>query len=227
MKQPEIRRQFVWSKTLRWCHWGMTLSVLVLIFTGWMISWVPEKAASLDDFHYVAAAVLIAVLAIRFWLLFFGRSSELLNSLRPNRHQLRQGWEVLRAYLTLGKIPLPKWYTHNPLWAPLYLLLFALLSVQIVSGLLLLNQITLLGDLSVRFVHVLGFQAVTLFTLLHVLASFFHEAKGNGSDISAMINGHRIFIIEPSQIEQPGTAPVVSLDSLHKSIHKPRIHKKP
>ncbi|WP_456408400.1 cytochrome b/b6 domain-containing protein, partial [Thiolapillus sp.] len=92
MKQPEIRRQFVWSKTLRWCHWGMTLSTLALILTGWLISWAPERAASLDDIHYVAAAILIAVLVIRLWLLFFGHGNDSLKSLLPNRHQLRQGW---------------------------------------------------------------------------------------------------------------------------------------
>lgn len=220
MKQPEIRRQFVWSKTLRWCHWGMTLSTLALILTGWLISWAPERAASLDDIHYVAAAILIAVLVIRLWLLFFGHGNDSLKSLLPNRHQLRQGWEVLRAYLSLGKIPLPKWYAHNPLWAPLYLFLFALLSLQILSGLLLLNQITLLGDLSLRQVHVLGFHILGVFVLLHVFASFFHDAKGNGSDISALVNGHRIFVIEPQQPEPAATSAVISLDSLRKTIKK-------
>lgn len=218
MKQAEIRRQLVWSKTLRWCHWGMALAVLVLVLTGWLISWAPERAASLDEIHYVAAAILIAVLVIRFWLLVFSRGNDLLKSLLPNRHQLQQAWEVLRAYLSLGKIPLPKWYAHNPLWAPLYLCLFAVLSVQIMSGLLLLNQITLLGDFSLRQAHVLGFQVITAFALLHILASFFHEAKSSGSDISAMINGHRIFIIAPPQSESASRKPVVvSLDNLRKS----------
>lgn len=227
MKQFEIRRQQVWGKTLRWCHWGMAISVLVLIFTGGLIAWVPEKAEVLDDSHFVAAAVLIAVIAIRFWLLFFGKGSDLLKNFWPNRHQLNQGWEVLRAYLTLGKIPLPKWYAHNPLWAPLYLFLFVLLMLQIVSGLLLLNQITLLGDVSIRQLHVLGFQIITVFTLLHILASFFHDAKGTGSDLSAMVNGHRIFIIEPQQPEKQEISAVVSLDSLRKSISRTGTPKKP
>jgi len=221
MKQPEIRRRLIWSKTLRWCHWGMTLSVLVLLFSGWLITWIPEKADSLDDAHYVGAAVLIAVLTIRLWLLLLGKSNDLLKNLLPNRHQLRQGWQVLRSYLSLGKIPLPKWYAHNPLWAPLYLFLFAILLLQIVSGLLLLNQVTLLGELSIREMHVLGFQVISLFTLLHISASFFHDAKGTGSDISAMVNGHRIFVIEPQQPETPQSSTVISLDSLKKTINRP------
>jgi len=218
MQQAEIRRQLVWSKALRWCHWGMTLAVLMLILTGWLISWAPERAADLDEIHYVAAAILIAVLIIRFWLLVFSQGNDLLKSLLPNHHQLQQAWEVLRAYLSLGKIPLPKWYAHNPFWAPLYLFLFAVMSVQIASGLLLLDQITLLGDLSLRQLHVLGFQIITVFALLHILASFFHEAKGSGSDISAMINGHRIFIIDPPQGKSGSSKPViVPLDNPRKS----------
>lgn len=227
MKQVKIQRRLIWSKTLRWSHWGMVLSVLILISSGWLISWAPERAESLDDIHYIAAAVLIAVLVIRFLLLFSGRGNDSLKSLLPNHHQLHQGWEVLRAYLTLGKIPLPKWYAHNPLWAPLYLFLFVLLMLQIVGGLLLLNQITLLGDVSIRQLHVLGFQIITVFTLLHILASFFHDAKGTGSDLSAMVNGHRIFIIEPQQPEKQESSAVISLDSLRKSISRSGTPKKP
>ncbi|WP_457669939.1 cytochrome b/b6 domain-containing protein [Thiolapillus sp.] len=218
MQQPQIHRRQVWSKTLRWCHWGMTLAVLVLLFTGWLIAWAPEKAASVNDAHYAAAAILITALAIRLWLAFFGQSNDLLKNLLPNRHLLLQGWKVLRAYLSLGKIPLPKWYAHNPLWAPVYLLLFVVLWLQIASGLLLLNQVTLIGDLSLRQMHVLGFQTLALFTLLHLSASFFHDAKGSGTDISAMINGHRFFIIEPPQHEPAGGKAVIyPLDNLRNS----------
>lgn len=219
MKQAQIQRRQVWSKTLRWCHWGMALAVLMLIFSGGLIAWVPERAEALDDIHFVAAAVLIAVLVFRIWLLFFGQGNDLLKNLQPNRHQLQQGWEVLRSYLTLGKIHLPKWYAHNPLWAPIYLMLFAVLLLQIISGLLLLNHVTLIGDLSLRQMHVIGFQIITVFTFLHILASFFHDAKGTGSDISAMVNGHRIFIIEPAKHKQPDTSAVISLDSLRKTIN--------
>ncbi len=218
MQQPEIRRQQVWSKTLRLCHWGMTLSVLTLLFTGWLIAWAPEKADRVNDAHFVAAAILIAAISIRCWLALFGQGSDLLKNLLPGHHQLHQGWKVLRAYLSLGKIPLPKWYAHNPLWAPIYLLLFVVLLLQIASGLLLLNQITLIGSLSLHQMHVFGFQTIALFTLLHIAASFFHDAKGSGSDVSAMINGHRIFIIEPPQNKPGDSKPViVPLDNLHKS----------
>jgi Ni/Fe-hydrogenase 1 B-type cytochrome subunit len=203
MPETEIRRLPVWGKTLRLCHWGLALSVLVLLFSGWLIRWVPERTDSLDEVHFLAAALAIATLLIRLWLLFAGKGTSTLSHLLPNRHSLGQAWAVLRSYLTLGKIRLPKWYAHNPLWAPLYLLLFLVLLIQAGSGLLLLNQITLLGELSLRQVHANGYYLIAGFTLLHILASFFHDAGGDGSDISAMISGQRVFIIENSSGSTP------------------------
>ncbi len=218
MQSPPIKRLPVWSKPLRICHWAMTLAALVLLLTGWLIRWAPERADQVQDFHYLGAALLMAALVARLWLLFAGKSGERFNSLLPNRHRLGQALEVLRSYLTLGKLPLPRWYAHNPLWAPIYLLLFAVLVVQIGTGLLLLDQITLLGGVSLRSLHFWGYLFVLVFTLLHIAAAFFHDAKGNGDDISAMVNGHRLFTIEPLQVE-PTTAPkVIPLDALSKQL---------
>lgn len=214
MKQPDIRRLPIWSKILRICHWSMAASVLTLMLTGWLIAWVPEKAESLKDVHFVAAAILITAIVIRLWLLVFGQKNDSIQSLLPNKHQMRQGWQVLRAYITLGKIPLPKWYAHNPLWAPIYLVVYALLLLQICTGLLLLNDITLLGTWSLRQSHLLGFQIISLFTLLHIAASFFHDAKGDGGDISAMINGQRTFTVESGNNTRSEDAPSISLSSL-------------
>jgi len=203
MSTPEIRRLPVWGKALRLCHWGMALATLILLCSGGLIRWAPERAQDLDEIHFASAAVLIAALAVRLWLLFAGKRTEQLGALLPNRHRLAQAWAVLRSYLTLGKVRLPRWYAHNPLWAILYLLLFIVLLAQVASGLLLLNHITLLGDLSLRHVHLLGYFVILGFTALHILASFFHDAKGDSSDISAMVSGQRIFIVEESPTQPP------------------------
>lgn len=213
MPDPVIRRLPVWGKALRLCHWGMALATLILLCTGGLIHWVPERAQNLDEIHLVSAAVLIATLAARLWLLFAGKHTARLGALLPNRHRLKQAGAVLRSYLTLGKVRLPRWYAHNPLWAILYLLLFAVLLAQVASGLLLLDHITLLGGLSLRHLHLTGYFIILGFTALHILASFFHDARGDGSDISAMISGQRIFIVEesPTRPSQDNNV-VVTLD---------------
>lgn len=218
MNPTQIRRLPVWSKPLRLCHWSMALATLILLLSGWLMTWAPERADQVRDTHYYAAALLIAGFVARLWLLFAGKGSELWGELLPNRHRLHQGAEVLRSYLTLGKLPLPRWYSHNPLWAPLYLLLFVVLLAQIGSGLLLLNQVTLIGGLSLRSLHGWGYLFLLGFTLLHVAAVFFHDAKSTSADLSGMVNGYRLFTIEPLQEEARGSFKVVPLDALKKEI---------
>ena len=212
----EIKRLPVWSGWLRLSHWIMACAILVLMFTGWLHHRVPELASWILDAHYYASALLLTAFMIRIYLLFFGRGSDLFESCSVDRHKFKQALAVLRSYLTLGKVPLPKWYAHNPLWGPVYLLLFVLIAVQIISGLLLMNHITLIGDTSVRGLHLFGFQLVLGFSLLHILAVFIHDLKGTGSDVSAMISGQRIFVVE-SQPTQP-SASSVSLDELTRQL---------
>ena len=212
LTDPKIKRLPVWGSWLRACHWSMALAIIVLMLTGWLHMQAPELAHWMPDAHYYASALLIAAFAIRIFLLFFGSGSDLLESFSLDRHKFSQALAVLRSYLTLGKVPLPRWYSHNPLWGPLYLLLFLFMGMQITSGLLLIGDVTMLGDISVRGLHLFGFQMILGFSLLHILAVFFHDLKGTGSDVSAMISGQRIFIIEA---REPPPEPVsVSLDSL-------------
>ena len=208
----EIKRLPVWSGWLRLSHWVMTCAVLVLMFSGWLLHRAPELASWTLDAHYYAGALLLTAFLIRIYLLFFGSGSDLLASCTLDRHKFKQALAVLGSYMTLCKVPLPKWYAHNPLWGPLYLLFFVLIAMQITSGLLLMNHITLIGDTSVRGLHLFGFQLTLGFSLLHILAVFVHDLKGTGSDVSAMISGQRIFVLEPQPTQQDAGS--VSLDEL-------------
>jgi Ni/Fe-hydrogenase 1 B-type cytochrome subunit len=219
--KEQIRRELVWSKTLRLCHWSLALATLVLLFTGWLVAWAPERATQVVEIHYVAAAVLIATLLVRLWLLLFGQGIANGKVLLPNRHRFRQALQVLRSYLTLGKLPLPRWHAHNPLWAPLYLLLFAALVLQAATGMLLLNQVTLVGDISLRSLHHGGWTFLLAFSTLHVAAVFFHDAKTTTAEISGMVNGHRCLTLEPVSMDDlPGTK-VVPLDALLREPKRP------
>lgn len=214
MHGPAIRRLEVWSKPLRICHWALTLAVAVLLLSGWLIRWAPERADQVRDAHFVAAAVLVAALVVRLGLFAVGRGPALLGALLPDRHRLGQALAVLRSYLTLGKLPLPRWYAHNPLWAPIYLLLYAVLLIQVLTGAALLQQVTMIGDLSLRGLHAWGYFLVLGFSAGHILASFIHDAWGKADDVSAMINGQRIFTLEPLQEEQRPGGVVVPLSTL-------------
>ncbi|MGF1546297.1 MAG: cytochrome b/b6 domain-containing protein [Thiotrichales bacterium] len=198
MSHPTLRRIAVWSGLLRLSHWAMTLLVVALLLTGLLTKVAPGLAAAARDYHYMAGHVLLAVFFLRIYLLFFGRKTDLLQALVPGRLELRGAWAMLKFYLTLGKSPLPKWFAHNPLWMPIYLVFFLALLLQMITGLSYTSGAVFLPE-TTQDLHAAGARVVLGFAVIHTLAAFWHDWKGASADVSAMINGHRIFPIEKPQ----------------------------
>jgi Ni/Fe-hydrogenase 1 B-type cytochrome subunit len=205
MRHEVVRRVRVWSSVVRTLHWAMALATLALAASGWLLARVPGEFPDLAEVHRNLGYLLVAALATRVYLLFFGRGPEHWRDFVPWPPQHRAAWQVLRFYLSLARAPLPAYFAHNPLWGPLYLLLYALLAVQGATGLAGLTG-----------AHRLGFALVVGFSVAHVLASFLHDWKGGGADVSALINGYRVYL--PREAGVPGPAPVheVPLESLRR-----------
>ncbi len=217
MQAKTVSQVLVWSRWLRLAHWSLAISSLGLIATGWLMSKDLVAATTASEMHYLLAGILLPALLLRLYLLFFGKGTDHLTDCEPNSHRLNQAWQVIRFYLTLGKAPLPKWYSHNPLWGPLYIALFFILVLVTASGLLLLNDWHLLGPISMLNLHQLCYQFILVFTLLHVPATFSHDLSGKSGDISAMINGFRVFEIGENPTDSPQG---VSLSTLLKQVKK-------
>ncbi|MEA3302667.1 MAG: cytochrome b/b6 domain-containing protein [Pseudomonadota bacterium] len=218
----EIQRIPVWSRALRIAHWVMAGAVVVLIATGWRMVSDPLPASTLLDDHFLAAAFLIPALLLRIYLLFFGTGTDHISDCEPDINRLRSAAAVLKYYFSLGRSPLPNWYAHNPLWGPIYLLLFLFLLIQMLSGAFQQSH-PYLGMLNLHDIHIIGAYVITGFTVIHVIAVFLHDLGGSGSDISAMINGHRIFVLKkPVTTQQSGDTQSVSLDELKRSLKNRR-----
>jgi Ni/Fe-hydrogenase 1 B-type cytochrome subunit len=220
MQAKTVSHVLVWSRWLRLTHWSLAISTLGLISTGWLMSHDTVFSQSAGELHYLISGLLLPALLFRLYLLFFGKGTDHLRDCEPNSHRLLQAWEVIRFYLTLGKAPLPKWYGHNPLWGPIYIALFFILILVAASGLMLLNEFQLIGTLSLLDLHQFCYQFILIFTLLHLPAVFSHDLSSKSGDISAMINGYRIFEVREASHEQPTDGQVVSLDTLIKQLKK-------
>jgi Ni/Fe-hydrogenase 1 B-type cytochrome subunit len=220
----EIRRIPVWSRALRIAHWVMAVAVVVLIATGWRMESEPLPASTLLDDHFLAAAFLIPAILLRIYLLFFGTGTDHISDCEPDGNRLRSAAAVLKYYFSLGRSPLPNWYAHNSLWGPVYLLLFLFLLMQIISGAFQQSH-PYLGMVNLHDIHIIGAYVITGFTVVHVVAVFLHDLGGSGSDISAMINGHRIFVLKkPVTTQQSGDTQSVSLDALKRSLKNKKKH---
>lgn len=194
MQTEKVQRRLVWSAPLRLCHWLMAAAVLTLLATGWLLGAGTRYAKAAADYHYIAGYVLIAALALRLYLLLLGTGTAHWRDCLPARGQWRAVGATLRSYVSLGRWPLPAWYAHNPLWGPVYLALFGMLAVQAATGLTIDAPYRLAG-VGLVTIHAALAQFIGWFAIVHIAAVFVHDALGTGSDISAMINGHRIFIL--------------------------------
>lgn len=189
----------------------MVVTVVGLLITGWLLKNVVQYFQIALDYHYVLAYALTFAFGLRLFLLMSSPASAAgWHDLMPNRQSLTKALSMLRFYVSFGRTPLPHWYAHSPLWAPIYLLLFILLLIQIVSGFLIgAGQHTLLINLYT--LHDFNSTCIAIFTTAHVVSVFLHDLKTGSSDISGMIHGYRIFTIE-----KPDLAHTIQTEPLNK-----------
>ena len=220
MQAKTVSHVLVWSRWLRLTHWALALSSIGLLATGWLMSQDSAYASTAGEWHYLLSGILLPALLFRLYLLFFGKGTDHLEDCEPNTHRLNQAWEVLRFYLTLGKLPLPKWYSHNPLWGPIYLALFFVLALVTISGLMLLKDYYLFANLSMLDLHRISYLLILAFTLAHLPAVFAHDLSSKSGDISAMVNGYRAFEVKQETSSLNPDTQAVSLDALMKQLKK-------
>lgn len=200
---------------MRLAHWLIALSVIVLMATGWLVKMTPSVAESASEYHELASIGLTLGLILRLWLLFFGPAPAHWKTLIPKRADVQKMGMMLRFYMTGGKALLPKWYAHNPLWAPVYLIILAILVLQALTG-LLMEAHPLMWGFYLPSVHDFWAPVILVFTIAHVIAVVLHDVKGTAADVSAMINGHRVFIVEEADSQHTQNIQTVSLDQIKK-----------
>jgi Ni/Fe-hydrogenase 1 B-type cytochrome subunit len=212
----QIRRVAVWSGWLRFTHAALALSTLVLLATGWLLGSSPTLAGAASDVHYLAASILIATLMLRLVIGFFGKGAERFEHMLPRRSEFAAIRASLLFYLTLGKAPLPNWFAHNPLWKPIYLILFVLLAMSALTG-WLMPEIQVVGRLYLPRVHGWLSNAIWVVTLAHLFSVVLQDVKGRSADVSGMLSGYRFFVFERDGAMKSGVKQVsIKLDDFGK-----------
>ncbi len=191
MQQENIRYVLVWSGWLRLSHWLITAGVLFQITSAWAIGHDSADYAFWQDWHIISGQIILMALALRVALLFFPGSSNW-RTLLPEKSQLQAMIQMIKFYLSLTRFPLPNWHAHNPLWLPLYLLIFFVLAACSITGLLYDSPKIIFGFPVVEL-HSASASVIIIFTLFHIVTVFLHDLKGKGAFISAMVNGYRYF----------------------------------
>lgn len=200
---PEtVRRVQIWSWILRLTHAAIALSGLILLLSGWLLGSglvLNDRLHQLllDDLHLPAGYLLAVALVARLFLLVSDDGVGGFKAMLPDRRWPSRALEMIRFYASFGRTPLPGYFAHNALWAPLYLV-FLLLAVLATASGLMLDLAALRGlfgwssDAVLRF-HASLLEPLGIWMLAHVLTSLLHDVRGSGADVSAMLNGYRVF----------------------------------
>lgn len=214
-----LQRKLIWPGWFRLAHALIAISTLMLLATGYLIQHSPVLGQNATDLHHYAAGFLLIGIMIRFYFMVSGKPQERLQALLPKSADWQATWETLRFYLLLGKTPLPRWYAHNPLWKPLYLLIYLILLIQLISGILMQQQDVLFG-FYLPSVHAYWASFVLWWVVLHLICSVWHDYASGTGDVSAMIHGYRLYIVDPVKPADNSTSGSISIDALRKTAQK-------
>jgi Ni/Fe-hydrogenase 1 B-type cytochrome subunit len=218
-----IHRVLVWPAAVRLLHILMASSVLILCVTGALLysGLVLNDILYwhlLDVWHLPAGHVLAGSLVARLVMLVLRSDVAGWRALVPESLEGVVGTAIF--YLSMARMNLPGYYAHNPLWKPVYLVMFILLLLQVSSGLMLefsfVRSVFRTDSYEALQQHQALFLPLLVIVVLHIITSILHDWKSGTSDISAMVNGHKHFTVEGEQKVDIGKNTVsVSLDSLH------------
>ena len=151
-RHPELKigpvvALYVWQYPLRLFHWGLVLSIGVLSFTGYYIHNpfivgqvnYPFLMGWFRFVHEAFGMILIALFLMRIYLFFQGNRWVRWRQYIPlHRAQFKEMLEVMKFYGFMRPTPISK-IGHNAMAAFSYIGMYALVLVEIVTGLVMFN----------------------------------------------------------------------------------------
>jgi Ni/Fe-hydrogenase 1 B-type cytochrome subunit len=217
VREENLLRIYVWQWPVRIAHWLIFLAILVLSFTGYYLynPFVISRGnslfllATMRFVHEVTAFVFIAAVLLRFYWFFKGNRWARWRSFLPiAQWQLRGFWTQLKYYLFLNRDPDSE-IGHNPLAAATYLVIYALMVVEIFTGFALYNYVlgigggvmgflggwltSLFGIQYVRETHFLIMFAFLAFLIHHVYSAVLIGIEERSGMMAGIFSGYKFF----------------------------------
>lgn len=213
------KAKYEFSVGLRLAHWIRAFAIVLLIFSGYYISYVfiaPNISSEPTLFlqakfrmtHQVFGFVLIGCLIFKCYLFVFDKHS---------RKELKSVFDFLdpkvwiaqiKYYIFIGEHPHLRG-VYNPLQFGAYLLFYGILVIICVTGLVLYANVyhqglggsiyglarqleELMGGLAnVRTIHRICMWVIMIFVPIHVYMAIFNAVKGKDGAMDAIISGYK------------------------------------
>jgi Ni/Fe-hydrogenase 1 B-type cytochrome subunit len=208
---PEPRfRLYVWQVPVRITHWVTASCIVVLSITGGYIAdpfLIPPGGSVMTTVrvtHIVTAFIFLTSGAVRTLYLLIGNRFARWSAFIPtNRTQATELFRQAGFYAFIRK-EIPKVLGHNQLAATAYVVLFALLLVETVTGFALDGMLgnepgntafswvrELLGAQNVRLIHHLSMWAILAIALFHVYSCVLVDHIEKNGLLSSMFSGYK------------------------------------
>lgn len=249
-------RVYVWQWPVRIAHWTIFFSILVLGFTGYYMydPFIISRGTSsvflmaqMRFVHEVAAFVFIGAVLLRFYWFFKGNRWASWRAFLPLERWWRRGVRrQLKYYLFLNSDP-ESAVGHNPLAAATYVVVYALIVVQILTGMALLDFAGGLGHglLDFFFGWVFSIASVTyvreihFFILFALLAFFVHHVysavligiEERSGLVGGIFSGYKFFpasfvAADPHRRPHEAEVPAIPAGRSHKAQIQPEEQKR-
>jgi Ni/Fe-hydrogenase 1 B-type cytochrome subunit len=203
------KEQAVWPLAVRLIHWVLVLTFLVLFVTGWLMGsgqlLNEEFRLMLAERLHAPAGQIAGVALLGRLVLLFMPGITGWRALVPGPSDREGLREMFLFYLSFGRRQVPAFFAHDPLWKTAYLLLFAVIAAQVITGLAMefdgLRFRLGASAGAIRDWHVdLGI-VLAWVTGLHIVSVILREIRARGFEVSAMLHGTKMFRIEKPDTE--------------------------
>jgi Ni/Fe-hydrogenase 1 B-type cytochrome subunit len=210
----QLRRVRVWQAPIRVIHWTLVAAIAVLSLTGFAIGnpvVLPGSGGhvmtTVRAVHIGTGLVFVAALLARVWFAFTGNQWARWQQFLPVwRERRRLILPSIRYYLFLER-EAPPVVGHNPLAAMTYLLLYAILALQALTGTALMTaehrgrgwEWALTGWMfplvplpTIRLVHHLVMWLIAGFVINHLYSAMLVDREERGGEISSIVSGWKV-----------------------------------
>ncbi len=219
IENSERKAVYEFSIGLRLTHWLRAISIVVLVGTGFYLSYVFQSPISTGEpvnfmqakyrfVHEVAGFLLIACVIFKTYLFFTDKVSKKELASFENLLNLKMWIEQIKFYLFLGKHPKIKG-VYNPLQFASYILFYLVIAGIILTGLTLYVHVyhdglggmlysilrpieAMLGGLAeVRTWHRILMWVIIVFVVVHIYMAVFNAVKGKDGALDAIFSGYK------------------------------------
>ncbi|TEY03583.1 Ni/Fe-hydrogenase, b-type cytochrome subunit [Campylobacter sp. US33a] len=213
------KAEYEFSIGLRLTHWIRAVAIVILVGTGFYLSYVFQSPISNGEpvnfmqakyrlAHQVAGFVLIACVIFKIYLFFFDKLSHKERVSVRDIFSPKLWIEQIKFYLFLGKHPHLKG-VYNPLQFVTYFFFYIIIMGIIVTGLILYTHVyheglggflygilrpieAMMGGLAeVRTLHRILMWIIIIFVFVHIYMAIFNAIKGRNGALDAIVSGYK------------------------------------